>query len=146
MDNKVLSIKELKEMATPVVRIPNFDGTGYINVKMRKPRIMDLAMRGEIPNHLIGVATAMTTGKSSKKDKKEEDTLLKDAASIIELYASVCLVEPKYEEFKEIMTDAQGDFIFQWAMGQVTGLDDFRTDKADGKPNTDGTPVQDEAK
>lgn len=141
-ENKVISIEEMKALSTPIIEIPNFDNTGTINVRVRKPRILQLAQKGEIPNHLISIATQMITGKAPTSKKKEDPTqTLKDAALMTELYASVCLVEPSYEEFKEIMTDDQGDAIFMWALGQVNQLDSFRKDKADDKHNTDGKEV-----
>jgi len=65
----------------------------------------------------------------------------------MELYCSACLVEPSFEEFKEIMTDNQSDYIFRWAMGQVDGLDSFREEQVgDSKSNTDEPKVSEVTK
>lgn len=146
-EKKVLSIEELRGMSTTIIEIPNFDDSGVINIRVRKPRILSMAKKGEIPNHLISIATQMITGKTPEKKKKDDgESTLKDAALMTELYASVCMVEPSYEEFKDIMTDTQGDAVFMWALGQVNELDSFRTDKTDDKHNTDGKEVSDTTK
>ena len=140
---KILSIEELKEMASPIIQIPNFDNTGMINVKVQRPRLMSMAAKGQIPNHLLGIATQMVKGQGSKA--KEEKDELKEAALMMELYCEACLVEPKYSEFKAIMTDEQSDAIFRFAMGEVNTLDTFRTDTADAEHDSDGKDVSDKA-
>ena len=132
--SEVLSIEQLKQMAQPIIEIPDFEGKGKIKVRVQKPRLMAIAAQGKIPNHLMSVANSMVFGK--KKDNKEPD--IKDVADMIELYCRACLVEPSYDEFKNIMTDEQSDAIFEWAMGKVQGLDSFRADTTDGTNDHNG--------
>lgn len=138
MTDKIFNIDELRKMSQIIIPIPDFEGTGTINIKVQKPRLMKMMQQGEIPNHLIGIATQMITGKKQANKKKDDDDdaqLLKDAALMMELYSKACMIEPTYEEFEDIMTDEQGDAIFRWAMGEVNQIDSFRTDKADGTNN-----------
>lgn len=147
--SEILSIAKLTEMANPVISIPNFDGTGTINVRVRKPSIMSMAAKGQIPNHLLGIATETMTGKPSSKQKpKEPDAIekLQRITDTYELYAQVCLVEPTYEEFKEIMTDEQKLAILNWAMGDLSALDSFRKNEGNGSGNNNGEEVSKEAK
>lgn len=146
-ERKVLSIDELREQSKPLVAIPNFDNTGFIYTRLRKPRLLNMAKEGKIPNHLLGIATTMITGyKDDGKKKSKGIDLLKDAALMTELYCGACMVEPTYEEMKDIITDNQSDFIFKWALGEVESLDSFRTDKADDRHNNDVKEVPDKAK
>lgn len=127
-DKKIFNIKEMKEISNPVIKIPNFDNTGTINIRVQRPRLLDMARQGNIPNHLLGIANQMLLGKQNH-DKMDDKKSLEQIASMMELYARACLVEPTYNEFKDVMTDEQGDAIFAFAIGKVSDLDSFRKDK-----------------
>lgn len=144
MTDTIFSIDELKKQSQPIIAIPNFDNTGTINVRVQRPRLLDMAKRGDIPNHLIGIAHQMLTGKqdTGKMDNKKA---LQRTASIMELYTRACLVEPSYDDFKEIMTDEQGDTIFSWAMGMVSTLDSFRADTKDDTSDTNESEISKES-
>lgn len=139
--SEILSIEQLKQMATSVIEIPGFSGTEKIKVRVQKVRLMEMAKQGKIPNHLLSVANSMTFGKK----QKDKELGIKDVAEMMELYCRACLVEPTYDEFKDIMTDEQGDAIFEWAMGRVQALDSFRADKENGSDNSDGEKVSEKA-
>lgn len=132
--SEVISIEELRKQATTVIDIPNFDNSGTIKVRVQKPRLMAMAAQGKIPNHLLGVVNNMMFG--NKKEKKE--TNITDVAKTYELYCRACLVEPSYEEIKDIITDDQMIAIFDWAMGDMKGLENFRTNKRNGASNNNG--------
>lgn len=149
MDKKILSIKEIQELALAgaTIEIPDFQGTGGINIRVQQPRLMSMVQQGKIPNHLIAVATSMLTGgKIKDADKKKDEEKLKLVDNTMELYCIACMVEPSYEEFKDIMTDDQKNTIFLWATGQISTLDTFRDYSADGENNTDGEKIQSKTK
>lgn len=146
MNNEILSVDELRALSTPIVEIPGFSGGATIKVRLKKPSLLRMAQEGEIPNHLIGIAKKMITGQDEgQKDSKDNASLLKEAGQMTELYCKACMVEPAYEEVKDILTDEQSDFIFSWAIGQVKDLDSFRTNKADGKHNSNEPAVPNKA-
>lgn len=137
---KVFNIEQMKELAYSILAIPSFDNAGTINVKVQRPRLLDMARQGKIPNHLLGIANQMLVGKKNA-DKMNDKESLEQIAGMMELYARACLVEPAYEEFKELITDEQGDAIFAFAMGEVSKLDSFRKDRKNGTNNTNGSKV-----
>lgn len=140
-DNKqILSIAELTKMASPIIQIPDFEGSGKINIQVRKPRLLDMAKQGKIPNHLLSVANKMVGGQEQKPDL-ENNEMLKQTALMMELYCEACMVKPTYKEFKNIMTDEQGEAIFNWAVGGVSDLDRFREDGSDDTNDSDGEKV-----
>mgnify|MGYP000922542962 CR=1 FL=1 len=143
--SKVLNIEELRKMATVIIDIPDFKGTGTIKVRVQRPRLMAMAAQGKIPNALMGVA-AKTAGLGAGKKKNSPENTLKDIASMMELYCKACLVEPTYDEFKDIMTDEQIQAIFDWAMGGVRQLESFRKDEGNGPSDNDGKDVSKKAK
>lgn len=140
-DNKqILSMAELTKMASPIIQIPDFEGSGKINIQVRKPRLLDMAKQGKIPNHLLSVANKMVGGQEQKPDL-ENNEMLKQTALMMELYCEACMVKPTYKEFKNIMTDEQGEAIFNWAVGGVSDLDRFREDGSDDTNDIDGEKV-----
>lgn len=132
--SEILSIEQLKNMATTIIEIPDFEGTGTIKVRVQKPRLMAMASQGKIPNHLLGIVNTMMFG--NKKEKKEVN--ITDIAKTYELYCRACLVEPGYEEIKDIITDDQMIAIFDWAMGDAKKLETFRANEGDGTSNNTG--------
>ncbi len=143
--SEILSIEKLREMANIVIDIPNFENNGTIKVRVQRPRLMAMASQGKIPNHLMSIAVQMVTGRKNASNKNNED-IIKDASLMLELYCKACLVEPSYEEFKDIMTDDQADAIFSWAMGLNNKLDSFRKNKGNGSSNNNGETLQEKTK
>jgi len=139
--SEVISIEELRKQATTVIEIPNFNNTGTIKVRVQKPRLMAMVAQGKIPNHLLGVVNDMMFGR--KKEKK--DPKLEDVTKVYELYCRACLVEPTYDQFKDIITDEQMQYIFDWAMGGTRELETFRTDEGNGTSDNTGKQVQGKA-
>lgn len=145
--SEILSIEQLREMATPIIEIPDFEGSGTIKVRVRKPKLMKMATSGEIPNHLMGIAVSMTTGEPMKNYNELNDKeKIKLMGNAFDLFCKACLVEPTYEEFEEIMTDDQKGAIFNWANGMVSDLNSFRDDKTDDTHDNDGKEVSGKTK
>lgn len=136
--SEILSIEQLKNMATTIIEIPDFEGTGTIKVRVQKPRLMAMAAQGKIPNHLLGIVNNMMF--PGKKEKKEPN--IEEIAKIYELYCRACLVEPSYDEIKDIMTDEQMSAIFDWAMGDAKKLETFRANEGDGSSDNNGEQVR----
>lgn len=145
--SEILSIEQLRQMACPVIDIPNFDNTGTIKVRVQKPRLMAMAAQGKIPNYLMSIAMEIA-GLPSKDKPKElsNEEKMKQIGETMELYCRACLVEPTYDEFKDIMTDEQMEAIFEWAIGDVKKMSTFRTNEENGASNSHGQGVSKEAK
>lgn len=138
--SEILSIEELRKMASPVIEIPNFDGTGSIKVRVRKPNLVSMAAEGKVPNYLMSVAANMM-GLGDDKKSKDEKEQVREVAQMMELYCQACLIEPSYEEFKEIMTEEQMEAIFNWAMGDVKELEKFRAVEGNGSSDDNGERI-----
>lgn len=145
MSKQILSIEELRERATQIIEIPDFEGEGTINVRVQKPQLMKLAGQGKIPNHLMTVAVSMINEEPVKNAKKMNDKdKMRIAKETMELICLACLVEPTYEEFIDIMTDDQKGMVFAWGTNQVSELDNFRNDSTDGENDKNGEEIQPE--
>lgn len=134
--SEILNIEELRKLANPTIEIPGFSPGTTIKVKVQQPKLLKMAREGEIPNALLNIASAMVTGEKVKiKEDTTDEEKIKIMNDTMDLYCMACLVEPKYEEFKDIMTDDQKGTIFQWAIGQVSDLNSFRNEKPNGNSN-----------
>lgn len=143
--SEVLSIEQLKKLALITIDIPDFENKGTIKVRVQKPRLMKMAAEGKIPNSLMSTAMEMT-GYDTGESKKDSKVDLTKIAGMLELYCKTCLVEPTYEEFKDIMTDEQMMAIFDWATGDLIKMSNFREDEEDGTGNNDGKDVSNKTK
>lgn len=128
--SEILSIDQLKKMATTVIEIPDFNNEGVIKIRVQKPRMLAMAAQGKIPNHLLGTVQDLLFPGRKKGEPKPEDV-----GKTYELYCRVCMVEPTYEEMKDIITDEQMKAIFDWATDDVFKLSKFRADRMDGSNN-----------
>lgn len=143
--SEILNIEELTKMAYSIIEIPGFGAGDTIKVRVKKPSLMKLLSEGSIPNHLLGVATKMVGIKDEKELNKTAIDESKEIMNMFELYSEVCLVEPTYEEFKEIMTDQQKEHIFNWAMGDVANAETFHKEEEIQPDNNDVKALQGEA-
>lgn len=143
--SEILNIEELTKMAYSVIEVPGFGAGDTIKVRVKKPSLMKLLSEGSIPNHLLGVATKMLGMKDEKKLEKTAIEESKEIMQMFELYSEVCLVEPTYKEFKEIMTDQQKEYIFNWAMGDVADAETFHQEEEVQSDNNDGKALQEKA-
>lgn len=131
-----MNIAELRKLAIQTIEIPGFSPGATITVQVQQPRIMALMAQGKLPNPLMAVATkiVMTQTAQVKFDAAE-------AMKIYELYCTACLVEPTYDEFKDIITDEQMLYIYRWAVGELQQLASFRPDAEDGDSHQHGEGV-----
>lgn len=131
--SEILNIKELKDMSTTILEIPDFKNEGTVNIRVKRPSIMGMAIQGKIPNNLMAVASKVAGLKSDNKE-----TSVKELGQIYELYCRAVMVEPTYDELKNYITDDQLLSIYEWAIGEGKQLENFREDTEDGTDNRDG--------
>ena len=144
--SEILDIEELRKFASPVIDIPGFTPGETIKVRVQQPKLLKMAKNGEIPNSLLNVAAIMTMGEKVKlKEDASNEDKVKAMNDVIELYNRACLVEPSFEDFFDLMTDAQKGHIFSWAIGQVSELNSFRDSKPDDSDNKPSKQVQKKA-
>lgn len=130
----ILNLNNVKHTTT--IEIPDFDGVGVVEVEVKRPNLMKMIEKGEIINPLLGAAYSAINGRViTRKDENTEKEATR-TMEIMDLYCSVCLVNPSYEQFKEIMTDDQRMAISAWGMASADMLRRFHTKEASNKDNT----------
>ena len=99
---KTSDLKKLKD--GEIVELPKFDdGTPFV-AKLRRPSLLYLCKSGAIPNELLAAAQEIFEGKQKGN--------IKNYANVLDKVLEVALVEPKYEEVAELLTDVQRLAIF----------------------------------
>jgi hypothetical protein len=115
-----------------------FDAEGQsFQVKVTRPRILDMAAKGKIPNPLMGIATKLMGG------KQPEPGNITEHAQMMELYCRASMVEPTYDELP--LDDDQVLTIFGWATIDVRQLSSFRGEQKHGAADLDGQGLSDKA-
>lgn len=127
-----MDIKNMK--VTSTIEIPSFDVDAEdIKIEVRRPNLIRMMAMGEIPNPLLGAAYAAINGYNITKKEENLESEAKRMLELTELYCTICMVNPTYEEVDEYMTDEQRMAILTWATTSMRNLRRFRTIKTDDK-------------
>lgn len=131
---QITSIEEFRNQSQPLVDIVGFEPGEYITVRLRRISLMAMCKSGKIPNSLLQKSTELFTGKKGDKRVDEAKVLenLSELDGIEQIIDTVCeaaMIEPKFNDVKEYLTDEQKTEIFQWTQGGVKALESFRTEQ-----------------
>ena len=127
---KVTNLKDLKNIAKgEVVELPSFSETPFI-AKLKQPSLVGLVASNRMPNHLIGLATALFNADSDKVNKiTETQKGIKELYELMLIVAEECLVEPTMNDIREAgleLTDIQLTAIFNYSQRGAKVLESFR--------------------
>ena len=111
---------KLKAKDGEIVTLPAFDKDTPFTAKLRRPSLLKMCEAGVIPNSLVGIVRELFEGQL-KGDITKYHTLLK-------IIAEQALVEPKYEDVKEVITDEQLGTIFDYVQSGVISAKSFRNE------------------
>ena len=117
----VISAKEFKEKATRIIQIDGFEPGEKIEVRIKPASILNLMISGKLPNSLLNVVQEVFGDVDEINNKLQNDSeTMKAAMQLMDLVCEQCLVEPKYSEIAEFLTDNQKSQIMIEAQGNVT--------------------------
>lgn len=124
--SKIITAEEFMSKATRIINIPGFADDEIFSVKIKNVSVVSMLTNGKLPNSLLQVVKDLFSEQgTSIEDLGEEEAieLLKDTEKIKELtrmmkeVAREALIEPKYEDIAEGLTDAQIQSIYNQASG-----------------------------
>lgn len=122
-ERKVVSAKDFINKAVKVVEIDGFEPGEKFDIKIKPVSLLGMMTKGKLPNELKAqIASMFADNKPAVKDNKMNITNMEELALMQELMDKVCeecMVEPKYSEVGEYMTDAQKTQVFMHAQGNV---------------------------
>lgn len=132
---QVTSIEEFRSQSQPLVDIVGFEPGQYITVRLRRISLMALCKSGKIPNSLLQKSTELFAGAKTNGHKVNEAKVLENIGEldginqIVDTVCEAAMIEPKFEDVKEFLTDEQKTEIFQWTQGGIKALESFRTEQ-----------------
>lgn len=116
---EVTNINDLKKFNDgEVVELPSFDDDTPFVAKLKRPSLLALCKAGAIPNQLLGAAQEIFEGKQRSN--------IKNYADVLDIVIKEALVEPAYDDVKDLLTDMQRIAIFSYTQNGIKGLLPFR--------------------
>ena len=132
----VTSLEKLKSLSEgQEVELPGWDDEPFI-CKLKRPSLLGLVEGGQIPNPLLNAAYILFNGAKTQKDVLN----LKDQKEILDIVARAAMVEPTYQQLKDIgleLTDLQLLDIYNFTQLGVRSLISFRTKQGNIKDHKD---------
>ena len=118
----VISASEFRKRATRVIEIDGFEPGEKIEVRIKPASLINLMVSGKLPNDLLGTVQELF---DKGDDLRDEDVFaqgadkVKEIMSLIDLVCDQSLVEPPFQEIKDVITDTQKMQIMGAAQGNV---------------------------
>lgn len=125
----ITSFEQFKQMAFKEVELPGFEEGEKVVVRLKKVSVLGLASSGKIPNALMNTVNKLF-GESKKGATAEQVASksvenLADMAKLLDIIAENALIEPKYSEIGELLTDDQKNVIFEYSQSGVNKVQPF---------------------
>lgn len=110
--------------ATRVIEIPGFEPGEVFSVRVKNVGVLSMIIGGKLPNSLLVMATQLFPDTQSS-DSLQENTnkllddpeALKSMSQMMRAVAKEALVEPKFDDIAEGITDEQVQSIFTQVVG-----------------------------
>lgn len=155
----IISVEKFKELAFQTIKLTPFPGSDEpIEVRVKATGIMNLLSNGKLPNTLMSTVNEVFNGskdigldksKGISDAQKQEltDKLtgggsnMADMAEMLRVFAAETLVEPTFDEIGDLLTDQQLNDLFDYSMGGLDKIDNFRTEQSDANGASDSNDV-----
>ena len=132
-----MTVDEVRAAATPVQELPPFDNGVPFRARLRRASLLSLMMGGKIPNDLLAIAHESLDKGFSPGNFDAAD--LPKLGALMETMCAASLVEPAWEEVKDLLNDVQIQAIMAYATAGAKALESFREGPAEpAKDSGDG--------
>lgn len=122
--SKIISAESFMKKATRVIEIPGFEPGEVFAVRVKNVGVFSMIIGGKLPNTLLKMATQLFPDTNSSNSLQQStDKLLDDPETLkamsqmMRAVAKEALIEPKYEDIAEGITDEQIQSIFTQVVG-----------------------------
>ena len=127
MYGKLISAAEFKNKATKLINIPGFEPGEEIQILIKPATLLSMIVGGKLPNELLTAVSELFQGPQLSEEEMGKKLLndRKSMEAFNQMLEQVCaevMLEPKYIEIKEFMTDEQRQSVFTQATGNVNQL------------------------
>jgi hypothetical protein len=122
--SKIISAESFMKKATRVIDIPGFEPGEVFSVKVKNVGVLSMIIGGKLPNSLLVMATQLFP-ETQSSDSLQENTnkllddpeALKSMSQMMRAVVKEALVEPKFDDIAEGITDEQVQSIFTQVVG-----------------------------
>lgn len=122
--SKIISAETFMKKATRVIDIPGFEPGEVFSVKVKNVGVLSMIIGGKLPNSLLVMATQLFP-ETQSSDALQENTnkllddpeALKSMSQMMRAVVKEALVEPKFDDIAEGITDEQVQSIFTQVVG-----------------------------
>jgi hypothetical protein len=122
---KPISAEEFLSKAAQIIDIRGWEPGETIPVKVRRVSMTSLIASGQIPNTLL--RHAYRDAEEFTQDAKADTNTAAQAMAMVDAVAKAVLLEPRWDEVGEFLTDEQKMDLFNYAQGGLAALESFRT-------------------
>lgn len=122
---KPITADEFLGKATQVIDIHGWEPGETVPVKVRRVSMTSLIASGQIPNTLL--RHAYRDAEEFAQDAKADTNTAAQAMAMVDAVAKAVLLEPRWDEVGEFLTDEQKMDLFNYAQGGLAALDSFRS-------------------
>lgn len=127
---RLVSIEDIRGAAAATeVELSGWNPDEVFAVKLRKPGLFAMQMKGGIPNPIISTVEEMFRGKARGVTDKDHPDPGQNVAAAFYHIARAAMVDPKLEELEAAgveLTDTQMTEIYAFVLGGVPNLQRFR--------------------
>lgn len=128
--SRVISAEQFRKKATRIITIPGFTDDECFEVMIKSVSVPDMLINDKLPNSLLKIVSDMFDSKTVQLDKDKQPDVntkeilddpdkLKELVNMMKLIAKEALVEPKYDDIEDVLTQEQIQTIFEQASGGV---------------------------
>nr|DAD79780.1 MAG TPA: hypothetical protein [Siphoviridae sp. ctG7D9] len=122
--SKIISAESFMKKATRVIDIPGFEPGEVFSVKVKNVGVLSMIIGGKLPNSLLVMATQLFPETQSSESLQEntnklldDPEALKSMSQMMRAVVKEALVEPKFDDIAEGITDEQVQSIFTQVVG-----------------------------
>lgn len=123
-EKRIISASDFINKAVKEVEIDGFEQGEKFLIKIKPVSLLGMMTKGRLPNELKAQIASMFNGNKASVNNEADLNLnnMEELALMQQLMDKVCeecMLEPRYNEVGEYMTDAQKTQVFMHAQGNV---------------------------
>lgn len=116
----IISADAFKKKACRIIQIPGFAEGEVFEIGVKPVSLMAMMQKGTISNELLGEVVKLFEDDTKEINPTDIFSDMEMVNSVMEMMNRVCkevMIEPKYEEIKDYMSDEQKQSIFEQVSG-----------------------------
>lgn len=137
----IITAEQFRNKAVSIISIPGFDKDETFEIKVKKLSLVGLMSSGKIPNSLMSVVKDAFAGIKSGASSEDNDAAMMDKAGeigkLLDIVCAEAMVEPRFDDIRDVMNDAQKMEIFAFTQGGVEQAKNFPAIEGDTRHTDD---------